>query len=41
VIDRDKLASKLLAASFKNIRQTADAMTAGAHAVTATLAGLP
>jgi TalC/MipB family fructose-6-phosphate aldolase len=36
VIDRDKLSSKLLAASFKNIRQTADAMTAGAHSITAT-----
>jgi TalC/MipB family fructose-6-phosphate aldolase len=36
VIDRDKLPSKLLAASFKNIRQTADAMTAGAHSITAT-----
>ena len=35
VIDRDKLSSKLLAASFRNIRQTADALTAGAHSITA------
>ena len=35
VIDRDKLPSKLLAASFRNIRQTADALTAGAHSITA------
>jgi TalC/MipB family fructose-6-phosphate aldolase len=40
VIDRDKLASKLLAASFRNIRQTADAMSAGAHGITATPAVL-
>jgi TalC/MipB family fructose-6-phosphate aldolase len=36
VIDRDKLGTKLLAASFRNIRQTADAMTAGAHSITVT-----
>ncbi|MCL2127023.1 MAG: fructose-6-phosphate aldolase [Treponema sp.] len=36
VIDRDNLSSKLLAASFRNIRQTADALTAGAHSITAT-----
>jgi len=36
VIDRDKLQSRLLAASFRNIRQTADAMLAGAHSITAT-----
>ncbi|MDR0497534.1 MAG: fructose-6-phosphate aldolase [Treponema sp.] len=36
VIDRDKLSSKLLAASFRNIRQTADAMMAGVHSITAT-----
>jgi len=36
VIDRDKLPSKILAASFRNIRQTADAMIAGAHSITAT-----
>jgi len=36
VIDRDKLPSKLLAASFQNIRQTADALTAGAHSITET-----
>ena len=35
VIDRDKLPSKLLAASFRNIRQTADAISAGAHSITA------
>jgi len=35
VIDRDKLSSKILAASFRNIRQTADAMIAGAHSITA------
>jgi TalC/MipB family fructose-6-phosphate aldolase len=34
VIDRDRLGSKILAASFRNIRQTADAMAAGAHGVT-------
>jgi TalC/MipB family fructose-6-phosphate aldolase len=36
VIDRDNLTTKLLAASFKNIRQTADAMISGAHSITAT-----
>ena len=36
VIDREKLSSKILAASFRNIRQTGDAMTAGAHSITAT-----
>ena len=36
VIDRDKLPSKILAASFRNIRQTADALTAGAHSITET-----
>ena len=35
VIDRDKLSTKILAASFRNIRQTADAMIAGAHSITA------
>jgi transaldolase len=35
VIDREKSPSKLLAASFRNIRQTADAMAAGAHSITA------
>jgi len=35
VIDRDKLSSKILAASFRNIRQTADALIAGAHSITA------
>jgi transaldolase len=34
IVDRDKLGSKILAASFRNIRQTADAMAAGAHSVT-------
>jgi TalC/MipB family fructose-6-phosphate aldolase len=34
IVDRDKLGSKLLAASFHNIRQTADAMAAGAHSIT-------
>ncbi|MDR2494740.1 MAG: fructose-bisphosphate aldolase, partial [Spirochaetaceae bacterium] len=36
VIDRDRMRAKLLAASFRNIRQTADAMAAGAHSITAT-----
>jgi len=36
VIDRDKLSTKILAASFRSIRQTADSMIAGAHSITAT-----
>jgi TalC/MipB family fructose-6-phosphate aldolase len=36
LIDRDRISSRLLAASFRNIRQTADAMAAGAHSVTVT-----
>ena len=36
ILDRDKSVSKILAASFKNIRQTADAMASGAHGITVT-----
>jgi len=35
VFDREKLSSKILAASFRNVRQTADAIIAGAHSITA------
>jgi TalC/MipB family fructose-6-phosphate aldolase len=34
IIDRDKMESKILAASFRNIRQVADSMASGAHAIT-------
>jgi TalC/MipB family fructose-6-phosphate aldolase len=34
IIDRDRLPSKILAASFKNMRQVGGALDAGAHGVT-------
>jgi TalC/MipB family fructose-6-phosphate aldolase len=34
VLDRENMKAMILAASFRNIRQTADAMAAGAHSVT-------
>jgi TalC/MipB family fructose-6-phosphate aldolase len=34
LLDREKMKAMILAASFRNIRQTADAMAAGAHSVT-------
>jgi TalC/MipB family fructose-6-phosphate aldolase len=34
VIDHNDMKSKIMAASFRNIRQTADAMASGAHSVT-------
>jgi TalC/MipB family fructose-6-phosphate aldolase len=34
IIDRDRLGSKILAASFKNIRQASDALVSGAHGIT-------
>jgi transaldolase len=34
LLDREKMNAMILAASFRNIRQTADAMAAGAHSVT-------
>jgi TalC/MipB family fructose-6-phosphate aldolase len=34
ILDRNNSKSRILAASFRNIRQTADAMAAGAHGIT-------
>jgi TalC/MipB family fructose-6-phosphate aldolase len=36
ILDRDHSKSKILAASFRNIRQVADSMASGAHGVTVT-----